>query len=112
LLEQAEGSELTQVRFSAESPITSASVDGEAAVLEPGASEWLLTIYGALEEPVALEVSTESAGPLTAVVVDAFLGLPTDAGIDIRPRPAHLMPAPLPDVADRTLIEHGVVFEP
>jgi hypothetical protein len=111
LLEQAEGSELTQVRFSAESPITSASVDGEAAVLEPGASEWLLTIYGALEEPVALEVSTESAGPLTAVVVDAFLGLPTDAGIDIRPRPAHLMPAPLPDVADRTIIEHTVTLE-
>jgi hypothetical protein len=78
--------------------IVAVTLDGQPfdpSVLSEHARHHLQFTYAALpDKGFELSLSITSTAPVTIRVQDASYGLPTIAGMTIRPRPMYLMPAP------------------
>jgi hypothetical protein len=59
---------------------------------------------------ITLDITVASAGPVSVIVQDRRLGIPKIPGVTIAPRPDWMMPAPLNDVADSTIVRRTFRF--
>jgi hypothetical protein len=59
---------------------------------------------------VMLELIIAADGPVSVTVQDRRWGIPNIPGVTIAPRPAWMMPAPLNDVADSTIVRRTFRF--
>ncbi len=70
-----------------------------------------LNLNGRAEEGYHFEMILEGNNPITLVMQDHLPTLPEVPGLDIRPRPEWMMPAPWQNVADSSLVTHTVVLD-
>jgi hypothetical protein len=86
------------VKVEAQGEIVAATLDGQPfdlrAFSQSARHQLQFSYYGLPDRGFELTLSVRSAAPVKITVQDLTSGLPTIAGMTIRPRPADLMPAP------------------
>jgi len=88
-----------------EQPIKSAGVATPAG----GGNKWGLRYFAVPAEGIELTLETKSSQPLAIRVVDQSYGLPQLAAESYRPRPANIIPSPLP-FSDSTFVSRSFSF--
>lgn len=97
----------TQVIVSADGPLQALAANGTPLDLAGQPPAVQVSVIGRHAGGVTLDV-TIPAGALTVTVQDQRPGLPAVPGLAVAPRPPWMVPAPLADVADSTLVRRTV----
>jgi hypothetical protein len=98
--------------YVSESEVLEASVNGKLIPIDPDARRlpqqgWRLRYTNPPEQGIEVMLKVRGTQPVKVRVVDGSLGLPANAGIDVKPRPDWLMPVQTGDV---TLVSRAFRF--
>jgi hypothetical protein len=98
--------------YVSESEVLEASVNGKPIPQDPDARRlpqqgWRLRYSNPPEQGIEVMIKVRGTQPVKVRVVDGSLGLPANAGIDVKPRPDWLMPVQTGDV---TLVSRAFRF--
>jgi hypothetical protein len=101
----------SQLVVQASGPILILAVNGSALDMNTQTPETVqINVIGRQTDGVTLDLTVAAAGPISVTVQDRRLGVPEIPGITIAPRPAWMMPAPLNDAADSTIVRQTFRF--
>jgi hypothetical protein len=94
----------SQIIVKADGPIQALIANDTALDMARRPTEMVqISVLGRHAGGVTLDV-VAPAGPISVKVQDQRLGLPAIPGATIAPRPGWMVPAPLSDVADSTIV--------
>jgi hypothetical protein len=101
----------SQVVVQASGPIVALTANGSALDMQKQTLESVqINVIGRQTDGVTLDLTVAAAGPVSVTLQDRRLGIPEIPGVAIAPRPDWMMPAPLNDVADSTIVRQTFRF--
>jgi hypothetical protein len=101
----------SQVVVQASGPIVALTANGSVLDMTTQTPETVqINVIGWQVGGITLDFTVAGAGPVGVIVQDRRLGIPKIPGVTIAPRPDWMMPAPLNDVADSTIVRRTFRF--